>query len=62
MEGWNKFLEITPEAKLEAAEVILLKLELEARMPSASPFKEDARADEEYYRLEKSSNSPKKSG
>jgi len=53
MEGWNKFLEITPEAKLEAAEVILLKLDLEARMLSATPFKEDARADEEYYRLEK---------
>ena len=55
MEGWNKFLEITPEAKLDAAEVILLRLDLKARMLSATPFAEHelTRADEEYYRLEK---------
>jgi hypothetical protein len=55
MKGWNKFLEVTPGAKLRAAEVILLKLDLKARMLSATPFAEHelAQADEEYYRLEK---------
>lgn len=55
MDAWNKFLEITPEAKLDAAEVILLKLDLKARRLSTTPFAENelARADEEYYRIEK---------
>jgi hypothetical protein len=55
MEGWNQFLRVTPQAKLNAAEVILLRLDLKARMLSATPFAEHelARADEEYYRLEK---------
>jgi hypothetical protein len=56
VEGWNKFLEVTPDAKLRAAEVILLKLDLEARMLSATPFAEHeldhvARPQDHYVRI-----------
>jgi hypothetical protein len=55
MDAWNTFLKITPEEQLDAAGVILLKLDIGARRLSATPFAKDklAQADEEYYRLEK---------
>jgi len=55
MEAWQKFIEVVPHERLQAAEVVLLKLDIKARRLNIMPFGEDElpRADEEYLRLEK---------